>query len=135
MNLRRGDERSCARAAYDHTLALQSGERLAGGHEANSVNPRQFPFRVDNVTGLQLTRLESCDDRALNPLVRGHSVLMSLLHENSLRECTILQSALALQTQNGVRSALRTRIPEGVDCGSMPAPRRQSGRPARSDLS
>src|SRR5580692_7101579 len=129
MNLRRGYERSRARAAYDHALALQSGERLAGGHEANSVNPRQFPFRVDNVTGFQLTRFEACDDRALNPLVRGHSVLLGLLHENSLRECTILQSALALQTQNCVGGADASPYHDGVAFSSQPAPGRQIGAP------
>src|ERR1035438_10035975 len=114
MDLRRGDERPRATASYDHTLALKSGERMAGGHKANSMNPRQFPFRVDKVTRFQLPRLEAFDNRALNPLVRGQSVFPDLLHDYSLRSCTILQSALALQHK--ITPASRRNLMHSDEC-------------------
>ena len=50
MNLGWGDECTSAAPPYDHTLALQSYERVPCGHETNAVNTRKFPLGVYEIT-------------------------------------------------------------------------------------
>ena len=63
MDLGWGDE--CTRTATpDHqTLAFETGERLACGHETNAVNTRKFPLGVYEITGFQKAPFEPFNDR------------------------------------------------------------------------
>jgi hypothetical protein len=75
MNLWWSDKRPSAAAAHNHTLALQSGESMPGGHQADAVNPCQFALRVYKIPWLQEAALQLFHNRALDLLVRGQLVL------------------------------------------------------------
>ena len=53
-------------AAFDDTVAGQLGERVAGGHEADAVNPRELALGRDDVAGFQLAGIDAAADGVLN---------------------------------------------------------------------
>ena len=74
MDFRSGDECADSAAALDDPFALERGERVASGHQADLVNLREVALGSDGVPRLQLPRINALADRALDPLVRRHTV-------------------------------------------------------------
>jgi hypothetical protein len=48
----------------------QIRKRVACSHQADTVNPGQFSFGVDNVSRLKFAGIDPLTDRALDPFVR-----------------------------------------------------------------
>src|ERR1700722_20157462 len=80
MDLRRSDEGPGTAAAHDHTLALQSGERMPGRHQADAMNLRQLALRVHEVAWPQESALQPLHNRALDLFVRGQPVPTDVWH-------------------------------------------------------
>ena len=105
MDLWWSDKRPSAAAAHNHTLPLQSGEGMPGGHQADAVNPRQFALRVYKIPWPQEAALQTFHNRALDLLVRGQPVVPDMLTSRNApyEGAPLLQSALVLQQESYVR--------------------------------
>jgi hypothetical protein len=76
MNFRGSDECADAAAALDDSFALERGEGVAGGHQADLMKLSEVAFRGDGVTGSQLAGFDALADPALDSLVRGQAIVV-----------------------------------------------------------
>jgi len=74
VNLGGGDKRADAPAAFHNSFTFQSGQGVAGGHQADLMNLGEISFRRDRVSGAQLARFNALANHALNALISRHAV-------------------------------------------------------------
>src|SRR6266481_6090973 len=74
VNFWGGDKSSDAAAALDDSFALQRGQRMARGHQADLMDFGEVALRGDGVAGMQLSSVDALADGALNSLVGGQAV-------------------------------------------------------------
>src|SRR6266480_3920828 len=63
--------------------ALEGGESVPRGHEADLMKLGEVAFRSDGVTGAQLAGFDALADPALDSLVRGQAVAVLRRHSLS----------------------------------------------------
>jgi hypothetical protein len=84
MNFWSGDESADPSAALDQAFALEGGESVASGHEADIMNSCEFSFGGYHVSGAQLASVNASSNLFLDPLIRRNSVCFRGWHSDSL---------------------------------------------------
>src|SRR5262249_57394174 len=80
MDLGSGNESADAAAPLYNPFALEKGEGMASGHQADLMDSRKVAFGGDAIAGAQLTCFDPFADGTLNPLVgRNGSPAVSIL--------------------------------------------------------
>ena len=70
-----GDESADAAAALDDAFAFERCERVTSGHQADFVQTGELPFGCDRIAGLEVAGFNDAADRALDPAIRGNSIV------------------------------------------------------------
>src|SRR5258708_27709327 len=73
VNLGGRDKSSDAAAALDHAFAVERGQGVTRGHEADLVDFGEARVGSDGVTGMQMPGIDALANGALNSLVGGQA--------------------------------------------------------------
>ena len=88
MDLGQRDKSTRAMPALDYALLRQIGKRVARSHQADAMDPSQFPLRIDDIARPELAGVDSLTNRALNPLVCRFVLTVALGHVCFVRNVT-----------------------------------------------
>src|SRR5215469_8427170 len=101
MNFRRGDERSRASPPLNDSLACKIYQGMAGRHQADFVQRREFSLGINYVPGLQLPAFNPLSNHILYSLVSRLSVSTSRSHEGSANLLRVCRSKISDQINFG----------------------------------
>jgi hypothetical protein len=74
MNFWSRDEGADSAAAFHQTFALERGESVSSGHQADIMNSGEFSFGGHHVSGAELASVNATSNLFLDPFVRRDSI-------------------------------------------------------------